>query len=62
MAIIHTTCRLCLVRCGMIVETQDENLPIAVGDGIVPGIKPVARCMLCRITSVEDPTQELAAI
>lgn len=26
----------------MIVETQDENLPIGVGDGIVPGIKPVA--------------------
>ena len=36
MATIHTTCRLCLVRCGISVETEDTSLPKAVGDGLVP--------------------------
>ena len=39
MATHRTTCRLCLVRCGMLVETQDA-LPGGVGAGAIPNKKP----------------------
>ena len=32
MEVIHTTCRLCLVRCGMRVETETGKPPRVVGD------------------------------
>lgn len=38
MASIQTTCRLCLVRCGMLVETHDESS--VTGDNALPNSKP----------------------
>ena len=42
MATFHTTCRLCLVRCGITVETEEPALPKAVGDGITPRSRPAS--------------------
>ena len=38
MASIRTTCRLCLVRCGMLVETHDETS--VTGDNALPNSQP----------------------
>ena len=39
MATYKTTCRLCLVRCGMHVETQEESAAEGVA-GAIPNVKP----------------------
>ena len=36
MATINTTCRLCLVRCGMVAETHDD----VIGDKNIPNAIP----------------------
>ena len=32
MTTINTTCRLCLVRCGMVVDVEDGNVTRLIGD------------------------------